>query len=552
MFNGETPSKPEGPPPPVQKSAKILNLANIISNSLSSSTNNLNILAGGDKNKEKDKNNTSPYNTTNITVIVENDTKIVDIGSITPSRPTSSHIPNSDSTTAFGTQINYYSNAYNGDSGSSSFSNSKQNSYSSLNGIPSMSSMNGINMTAIASAAASIASHNMKNINTTASQENINEIINKKPISPTAVSFNLPSPQSPTISITALTERIKKLEFSKTGMSKKCNAEKYHLKLIQQFIDFINSINKNKKGTYLDQCNDIKNTIKKFLMSANIINQDCLLTASTSNQINLYYTAMLSLSKMILNVRDATGQWPPPDANQLIFVQIDDFVINYQLLLNSINFATINSNENGSELSISSPIINTNPSFLASVDLYGSNALLNKIDHQISIIMMSISDLVLISRKEQSINQNIYKLSVECRDNISTLSNYVDDIHFKKRYAIKFISQFIHKKETLMNSIKELTITIKSANEKFAPSNSLELILESLSNCINIIDDISIIVKGIYDISDSPCISQQNSFDMTENSCGQDSYEFNKKLFGDQSSVINGAFSKKLECALKV
>jgi hypothetical protein len=174
---------------------------------------------------------------------------------------------------------------------------------------------------------------------------------------------------------------------------------------------------------------------------------------------------------MILNVRDATGKWPPPDIKQLIFIQMDDFLCNYQLLLNNINFATIASNENGSEKDISSPLINTNPSFVASVEMYGPNALLNTIDHQVSIIMISISDLILASRKEQSINQNIYKLSVECRDNISTLANLIDDIHFKNRNVKRTIFQFLRKKENLMNSIKELTITIKSSNEKFAPSN---------------------------------------------------------------------------------
>ena len=40
---------------------------------------------------------------------------------------------------------------------------------------------------------------------------------------------------------------------------------------------------------------------------------------------------------MILNVRDAVGQWPPPDVNQMIFIQIDDFSNNFQLLLNTLN-----------------------------------------------------------------------------------------------------------------------------------------------------------------------------------------------------------------------
>ncbi|KAL6604932.1 ras guanine nucleotide exchange factor domain-containing protein [Neocallimastix sp. 'constans'] len=527
MLNSEVSIKAEGPPPPVQKSAKIMNLANMISNSLSSSCNNLNALSGGGGGeKEIDK-------------LKEHEKR-----SITPKRLPSSNVVKSDNSLAFGTQVNFYSTIYGGDGG--------LNSNSSLN---LSSSMNGINMAALASAAASVASHNMKTTDISSfdssgelctkrlgslptfntSSQNINNILNS---------------QSQALSATSIIEKIKKLEISKNGLTKKNNFEKQHQKIIQMLTDFINSINKNKKGTYLDQCHEIKNYMKKFFVSSNILNQEGGLIASTSNQINLYYTTMLSLSKMILNVRDATGKWPPPDIKQLIFIQMDDFLCNYQLLLNNINFATIASNENGSEKDISSPLINTNPSFVASVEMYGPNALLNTIDHQVSIIMISISDLILASRKEQSINQNIYKLSVECRDNISTLANLIDDIHFKNRNVKRTIFQFLRKKENLMNSIKELTITIKSSNEKFAPSNSLELIIESLSFCINIIDDITLIIKGIYDISDSPCISQQNSFDLNE-SGAQDNYEFSKKIFGDPAVVANGAFSKKLELLLK-
>jgi len=555
-LNEELPLKPEVPPPPVQKSAKILNLVNIISNSLSSSSNNLYSLAGGaekDKEKEKDKEQmkiVSPYSTTskNNTIHNENDIlKINDIGSISPNRPSSTNLTKSDSSTGYDTQFNFYSQGYSGDSESSSYTNSKQTSCTSLTAA---SSMNGINMTAIASAAASIASHSIKTLDITSIDSTVDSSM-RKPISPTSVSFCTSSPQSPTMSVTSLIEKIKKLDFSKTGLAKKNNVEKQYQKVNQLFVDFINNINKNKKGTYLDQCFEIKNSLKKLFISSNIINQEGNIISTSSNQINLYYTSMLSLSKMILNVRDAVGKWPPPDVNQLIFFQIDDFLYNYQLLLNTINIATISNNEIGPEINISSPIINTNPSFLASVDMYGSNIILNKINNQISIIMMSISDLIIVSRKEQSINQNIYKLSIECRDNISTLANDIDDIHFKKRNSRRTLSQFIQKKESLINSIKELTITIKSSNEKFAPSNSLELILESLSFCINIIDDIAVLIKGMYDISDSPCLSQHTSFDMNENNI-QDNYEYNKKLFGDQTSVVNGSISRKLEFMLKV
>jgi hypothetical protein len=38
---------------------------------------------------------------------------------------------------------------------------------------------------------------------------------------------------------------------------------------------------------------------------------------------------------------------------------------------------------------------------------------------------------------------------------------------------------------------------------------------------------------------------------MNENNI-QDNYEYNKKLFGDQTSVVNGSISRKLEFMLKV
>jgi len=518
--------------PPPKKSEKIMNLANIISSSLSNSSYNLSSLSG-ENNESTKQNSNSNLN--------ENESPNG------TSRPTSSNITKSNST-VYGTPVNFYSNGFCADSDSSSLSNSRHDSVSSLNGT--ISSINGVN---IATLAASLASHNPTNKSLDSLDINNHDFSLKK-TSVSGSSNQLPSPQGTSLS-SALVEKIKKLDISKNNVTKKNGAEKYHQRLIQLFTDFIQSINKNKKSTYLEQCNEIKNTIRKFFIVSNILNQEGGIVATTSSQINLYYSSMLSLSKMILNVRDAVGQWPPPDANQLIFQQIDEFIANYQLLLNTINFTTINNNENGSELSISSPItiINTNPTFLTTtVENCSTNAVLSKMNQQISIIMMSISDLIIVSRKDQTVNQNIYKLSIECRDNISTLANDIDEIQFKKKKASKVISQFIHKKEILMNSIKELTITIKSSNEKFAPSNSLELILESLSNCINIIDDISIIIKGLYDAIDSPALSQQNSFDMIEMSQNQDSYEQNKKIFGEQNSVFSGAFSKKLEMMLKV
>jgi len=557
MLNDNSSSKPQMPPPPVKKSEKIMNLANLISSSLStssmynlntvpenlnsnnksSSVSNLNAPDNLNSNKSCSINNiNAPLNNTNENEKNEDDEY----------KPATSSLPNSfgkssNSATQLPsvTQINFYSNPLGGESESSSLTNSKNESCCSLSSR-TLSNPNGINMTAIATAAASVISlgHKSDHLST----ENIySDFSLKKLPSPALSSYSsltqLPNPAN-------LVDRIKKLELAKNGLTKKSGVDKNHQKIIQLFVDFIQNINKNKKNTYLEQCNDIKNALKKLLISANILNQEGTVITTTSSQINLYYSTMLSLSKMILNVRDAVGQWPPPDANQMIFMQIDEFSFNYQHLLNTINFATIVNAEGGTDQVSPSPSINTSPTFLTATVENNSNSKLSKINQQISIIMMSISDLIIVSRKESTINPTIYNLSIDCRDNISTLAKDIDEIQLKKIKTFKIISQFIHKKEILMNSIKELTITINSANEKFAPSNSLELILESLSNCINIIDDIAFIIRGLIDNSEGSYTSQYNSIDAIESCPTPDTYEQSKKMFGEQFSSGGGTFKK--------
>ncbi|ORX83097.1 ras GEF [Anaeromyces robustus] len=548
LFNNpESPKKPEGPPPSIGKASRIKNLANLISNSLSSSLNNLNNISPDPNFGHAYGHNRTSSSSTNSNNNNDMDAFKNDLNEKIRGRPSSANYPknnNNNNNPPFGTPVNFYSNVYGGNlGGGDSDSSSLSNSCVSLNNIPNTNPMVAVSASSLGSITKSQDSISLNNSG---------EFSIKRPISPANIlgsSTNLASPISPTAPTSSnILDKIKKLEIPKNSLPKKNNVEKIHQKLVQALTDFVNNLTKKKKSLYLDQCNEIKNTLNKLLISINIINQEGNIVATTQNQVNLYYSTMLALSKVILNVRDAVGQWPPPDVNQLIFIQMDDFLCYYQLLLNNINMVV--NNENSGENGIS-PVINTNPVFLMASSFDNSNNILNKLNQQISIIMMSISNLIIVSRKEQSINQTIYKLSNECRDNISKLANDIDEIQFKNRKAVTVVGQFIHKKEALMNSIKELTITIKSSNEKFAPSNSLDLILESLSNCINIIDDISFIIRGLYDLTDSPNLSQQISFDYNESGEYQDSYEQNKKIFGEQTSVINGAFSKKLELMLK-
>jgi len=521
-------NKPETQPIVPKRSEKIKNLQCIINSSLS----NLNNISGDGLNHKSSSKSNSATNINN-----NNNNNNEEKESPKKSRPTSSDLPSNANRSSY-------------DSDSSSLSNSIKNSCASINQALS-NSREGINMATIATAAASIASsHGLflsgENINTNNNDGSLKKT-NLSLSTSTFHSYNqLPSPQTATTS-SNLIDKLKKIEISKSELSKKNGVDKAFQKIIQLFVDFIQSLVKNKKITYLDQCFEIKNSLKKFFISLNILNQDGNIITTSSSQINLYYSTMLALSKMILNVRDAVGQWPPPDVNQMIFIQIEDFTNSFQLLLNTLNLLVDN---NDSEIKSLSPI-NTNPSFLTTtIENSNSNSILTKINQQISIIMMSISDLIILCRREHTMNPNIYKVAINCRDNISVLANEIDEIQLKRRKTHKYVVIFLNKKESLMNCIKELTITIKSSNEKFAPSNSLELIIESLANCINIIDDISSNIRGVFDLSDSTPVSQNNSFDNME-IAQQDTYEQNKKIFGDQNAVINNSFSKKLEKVLK-
>jgi hypothetical protein len=264
--------------------------------------------------------------------------------------------------------------------------------------------------------------------------------------------------------------------------------------IIQSITALNQSIAESKKDELIDNTNRVVGAIRDMMVASGTMAKDSPALSNNASLRAFHNHIMTSLSKLVITSKVASGQWPPPDAVETLRYHVG------QVLLAVRNFVA---QAQQMSLELSAKAVGQGIVFdfaLKGVEM-SDQELVTKLDEYSDTIFKSIGKLVGMIQKSNRVSGSMIDQARSTVTYIGELMSLIEDIKIVDTDVTKpeILEQFNALKEQTYSAVNGLITSAMSTMDEFAPSNSLNSVLEFTSHVFEAVEDLVMTTKLLLD-----------------------------------------------------
>ncbi|KAJ3215062.1 hypothetical protein HDU67_000842 [Dinochytrium kinnereticum] len=272
--------------------------------------------------------------------------------------------------------------------------------------------------------------------------------------------------------------------------------------LINNVLHAISDLNRaadeDKRGLFLEQTNIILRSIRDMMVSSGTITNTSTALTSSATLRSHHHGIMLSLSKLVITAKIASGLWPPPDSVSSMKYEASQVLLGVRHFVSTGQELNLELREPSSETSFEFELLGSDLS---------SGEFVSRLDDGADKVVTSVARLVAVITMERRASGVLVEHARATVTAVGQLLSLVEDIRTEDLASVnenlaQLIGEFRKAKESAYDIINDLITFTRTTMDSFAPPKALSKLLDCTSAVLKTVDDVVMSTKLLIDSHD--------------------------------------------------